>query len=82
MTGRERVRAARQFAPPDRAPRGLLGLPYVTLFRKHEFDESVSEFPMDIGASQISPGRNEKAVQATRLAVVVPDKKRIYGEVG
>ena len=68
MTGRERVRAALKFAHPDRAPRDLWALPYVTLFRKHEFDALVAEFPMDIGSSQISPGWNEKAVKATRRA--------------
>ncbi len=53
---------------PDRAPRDVWALPYVTLFRQDELEALLAAFPMDIGASQISPGWNQKAVNATRKA--------------
>ncbi len=65
MTGRERVKAAITFSGPDRVPRDLWALPYVTLFRKAEFDALVHEYPLDIGASQTSPGWNDHAVALT-----------------
>ncbi len=68
MTGRERVQASLKFLSPDRVPRDVWALPFVTLFRQDELDALVAEFPMDIGASQISPGWNQKAVNATRQA--------------
>jgi uroporphyrinogen decarboxylase len=64
-TGRERVRAALTFSHPDRVPRDLWALPYVSLFQKDEFDALVGEYPLDIGASQISPGWNNQAVAIT-----------------
>jgi len=60
MTGRERVRRCLTFDSPDRAPRDLWALPYISLFRKDEFDAVVEKFPMDIGLSQLSPGWDEK----------------------
>jgi len=68
MTGRERVQACLKFASPDRPPRDVWALPYITLFRRNELDALVKKYPMDIGASQISPGWNERAVNATRRA--------------
>ncbi len=69
MTGRERVIAALTFNHPDRAPRDLWALPYVSLFRKQELDELLAEYPMDIGGIQMSPGSNSE------------DQDR-YGQVG
>ena len=68
VTGRERVKACLTFSNPDRPPFDLWALPYITLFRKDEYDALLEEYTMDIGASQISPGWNEKAVEATRQA--------------
>jgi len=65
MTGRERVKAALTFSTPDRAPRDLWALPYISLFRKNELDELLQEFPMDIQPSQLSPGWSDKVVAAT-----------------
>jgi len=65
MTGRERVKAALTFSKPDRPPRDLWALPYVSLFRKDELDAVVEEFSMDIGASQLSPGWSDEVVAAT-----------------
>lgn len=65
MTGRERVKAALTFAAPDRAPRDLWALPYISLFRENELDEMLQEFPMDIQPSQLSPGWSDKVVNAS-----------------
>lgn len=65
MTGRERVKAALTFAQPDRAPRDLWALPYVSLFQKDELDALLKKYPMDIGSSQLSPGQGDEVVRAT-----------------
>jgi len=54
MTGRERVKASLNFQKPDRIPRDLWALPYICLFRKADLDSILSQFPMDIGLSEIS----------------------------
>jgi hypothetical protein len=56
MTGRERVRAALTFQHPDRTPRDLWALPYISLFRQPELDEFLAEFSLDMGGIQLSPG--------------------------
>lgn len=56
MNGRERVKAALTFNHPDRAPRDLWALPYISLFRQSELDQFLSEFSLDIGGIQLSPG--------------------------
>lgn len=63
MTSRERVKAALTFSNPDRPPRDLWALPYVILFEKEKFDNLVEKYPMDIGASQLSPGWSDKVVE-------------------
>jgi uroporphyrinogen decarboxylase len=68
MTGRERIRAALTFQRPDRAPRDVWALPYVTLFCKDDLDELLQRYPMDIGASQLSPGWSDEVVAKTRRA--------------
>jgi hypothetical protein len=65
MTGKERVTKCLMFDNPDRAPRDLWALPYISLYRKHEFNVMLEKFPMDIGLSQLSPGWDEKVIQAT-----------------
>jgi uroporphyrinogen decarboxylase len=56
MTGRERVYAALDFKTPDRAPRDLWALPYISLFQQRELDELLAQYPCDIGRPQLSPG--------------------------
>ena len=65
MTGRERVRACLTFNSPDRVPRDLWALPYVSLFQKGDFSNLVESYPLDICTSQISPGWNEKVIRST-----------------
>lgn len=66
MTGRERVLAALKFQHPDRPPRDLWALPYISLFRQDELDAFYEEYPVDIGRSQLSPGQSDETVEATR----------------
>ncbi|HMN61633.1 MAG TPA: hypothetical protein PJ988_14775, partial [Anaerolinea sp.] len=68
-TGRERVIAALTFQHPDRPPRDLWALPYISLFRQAELDALLAEFPMDIGGIQLSPGSSNE------------DAER-YGQIG
>lgn len=56
MTGRERVKAALTFSNPDRPPRDLWALPYISLFRQAELDQFLAEFSLDMGGIQLSPG--------------------------
>ena len=63
MTSRERVVAALTFSRPDRAPRDLWPLPYVSLFRKNELDEMMSRFPGDFGRPELSPGSDDLDLQ-------------------
>jgi uroporphyrinogen decarboxylase len=65
MTSRERVMAALTFDHPDRAPRDLWALPYVSLFRKDELDALLEKYPLDIGSSQRSPGCADAEAQRT-----------------
>jgi uroporphyrinogen decarboxylase len=74
MTSRERVIAALTFNHPDRAPRDLWALPYVSLFRKDELDALLREYPMDIGSSQRSPGQGDAETQRTAQAGTYTDE--------
>ena len=56
MTGRERVTAALTFSTPDRAPRDIWALPYISLFRKNELDALLDKFPSDFGRAESCPG--------------------------
>jgi hypothetical protein len=56
ITGRERVKAALTFNHPDRVPRDLWALPYISLFRQNELEQFLSEFSLDMGGIQLSPG--------------------------
>ena len=60
MTGRERVIAALEFAEPDRVPRDLWALPYVSLFQPQELEKVLQHYPGDIGRSQRSPGSSDE----------------------
>jgi uroporphyrinogen decarboxylase len=63
MTGRERVKAAVTFARPDRVPRDLWALPYVSLFRKHDLEAVLSRFPADIVRPELTPGAGDAQIQ-------------------
>jgi hypothetical protein len=65
MTGRERVKSCILFKSPDRLPRDLWVLPYVSIFQKEEFDSIMKKYPLDIGTSQLSPGWSDKVVKAS-----------------
>lgn len=60
MTSRERVFAALDHRTPDRAPRDLWVLPYVTLFRRQERDALLQRFPSDFTSPEISPGSDDR----------------------
>lgn len=68
MTSRERVTAALTFTKPDRPPRDLWALPYVSLFQQEKLDALVEEYPKDISASQLSPGQTDDVVQSCAQA--------------
>ena len=76
MNGRERVRAALTFSSPDRAPRDLWALPYVSLYRQEELDAVLREWPMDIQRPERSPGSGNRAVRAVASASKTPRWKR------
>lgn len=59
MTGRERVRAAVTFHTPDRPPRDLWALPYISLARPDELKAVQERFPMDIGRPETSPAASD-----------------------
>lgn len=63
MTGRERVKAALTHTQPDRVPRDLWALPYVSLFRKEELDEVLRTFPLDISQPELSPGSGDTEIE-------------------
>ena len=65
MTSRERVIATLTFSNPDRAPRHLWALPYVSLFRKEELDALMADYPMDLRGTQMSPGQADDDAQTT-----------------
>lgn len=65
MTGRDRVKACLTFNKPDRTPRDLWALPWVTLFEKEKFDEIIKKYPIDFAASQLSPGWSDEVVKKT-----------------
>ena len=60
MTSRERVRATLNFATPDRVPRDLWVLPYVSLFRKKELDDLLRRYPLDVDRPELSPGSDDQ----------------------
>jgi len=63
MTSRERVRSTLAFSQPDRAPRDLWVLPYVSLFRKAELDALLDRYPIDFGRPELSPGSDDQDLQ-------------------
>lgn len=65
MNGRERVTAALTFSHPDRTPRDLWALPYVSLFRKDELNSLQHDYPGDFAGIEATPGL---PIEATHLA--------------
>ena len=85
MTGRERVIAALTFNNPDRPPRDMWALPYVSLFREDEIQALLDKYPMDIGASQLSPGWSDSIVgKSAKVGTYTDDWGSIWqvGEPG
>jgi uroporphyrinogen decarboxylase len=68
MDSRQRVIKTLTFQPPDRTPRDLWSLPYISLYRKDELESLLKEFPTDITGVQISPGWNDDQNQALAYA--------------
>ena len=66
MTSRERVRAALTFSKPDRPPRDLWSLPYISLYRKAELDALLARFPVDFGRPELSPGSDDLDIEKLR----------------
>jgi uroporphyrinogen decarboxylase len=82
VTGRERVIAALTFTGPDRAPRDLWALPYVSLFRKDELDAVLREWPGDIQRPEMTPGSGEDVVQAVATVGTYTDDWGSVWQVG
>ena len=59
MDSRERVIRCIEFKKPDRPPRDLWPLSYITIYRKEEYKSLLEEFPMDIEYLENSPGYND-----------------------
>ena len=74
MTGRERVRAALTFAAPDRPPRDLWALPYISLFRKEELDAVLAKYPGDIGRPELCPGAGDDGLKCFAQAGTYTDE--------
>jgi hypothetical protein len=82
MTGRQRVNATLTNAGPDRAPRDLWALPYVSLFRKDQLDELLTAYPSDFGVSQTSPGSDDTQSQHLAEPGIYTDEWGSLWEVG
>jgi uroporphyrinogen decarboxylase len=82
QTGRERVKATLTFSTPDRPPRDLWALPYVSLYRKSELDTLLEKYPVDIGGPQISPGSDEQDLARVRTAGSYTDEWGSVWHVG
>jgi uroporphyrinogen decarboxylase len=82
MNGRERVRAALTFSSPDRPPRDLWALPYVSLFRQEELDAVLQEWSMDIQRPERSPGSGGRVVRAVAQVGTYTDDWGSVWQVG
>ena len=74
MTSRERVLAALEHRTPDRPPRDLWVLPYVTLFRRAERDALLRRFPADFASPEISPGSDDSDLEKLSRAGTYTDE--------
>ncbi len=59
MTGRDRVKRTLRFEKPDRAPRDLWNLDFVTMHRKDELDAVLEKYPRDFIAPDVKYGKGE-----------------------
>jgi uroporphyrinogen decarboxylase len=82
MNGRERVRAALTFSSPDRPPRDLWALPYISLFRQEELDAVLQEWSMDIQRPERSPGSGDRVVRAVAQVGTYTDEWGSEWQVG
>lgn len=82
MNSRERVIATLQFKQPDRVPRHLWALPYISLFCKDELDALQAEFPSDIGSPELSPGSGDTELTTLAQTGVYTDEWGSVWEVG
>ncbi len=82
MTGRERVEAALTFSKPDRVPRDLWALPYVSLFRERDLREVLDRFPVDIGRPEMAPGAADDDIQKFSKAGTYVDEWGSVWHVG
>jgi hypothetical protein len=74
MTGRERVKAALSFSVPDRIPRDLWTLPYLSLFHQNEVDSVTEKYPMDIASPEMTPGENAEELRRLKNAGIYEDE--------
>ncbi|MHB8280007.1 MAG: uroporphyrinogen decarboxylase family protein [Candidatus Humimicrobiaceae bacterium] len=65
MNSRERVKASLTFKKPDRLPMDIWVWPYITLFKKEEYESLINKYPMDIQISQQTPGCSDEEVKNT-----------------
>lgn len=85
MTGRERVTKALNFSNPDRPPRDLWALPYISLFRQDELNAVLERYPVDIGRPELIPGALEDdAEKLSRVGSYVDEWGSVWhvGEPG
>ncbi len=71
MTPRERVYRALEFRSPDRAPRDLWAMPWVTFHQRDDMLALAERFPMDITdlgdlGGALAPGRRERGERARK----------------
>ena len=82
MTSKERVIAALTFSNPDRIPRDLWALPYISLFRGAELTEFLNLYPPDIGRPELTPGAGDSAVEKLSKAGTYVDEWGSVWQVG
>jgi len=82
MTSRDRVHAALTFSNPDRIPRDLWALPYVSLFQRAELDALLTRFPGDFGRPELSPGSDDFELQRLRQPCTYRDEWGSVWHVG
>jgi uroporphyrinogen-III decarboxylase len=82
MTSRERVIAALQHKTPDRTPRDLWALPYISLFREQELESVRQEYPSDISRPELSPGSGDTELERLSKSGQYTDEWGSVWEVG
>ncbi|MFW6044115.1 MAG: hypothetical protein ACOCR1_00050 [Planctomycetota bacterium] len=82
MNARERVKAALNFSEPDRIPRDLWALPYMSLFHQKEVDALLERWKMDIDRPEISPGTGENEMERLKRTGLYTDEWGSIWRVG